>query len=257
MDPIVGWTEQVRSSAPIRLDLAAMWLSACFLPDIDPTTEITRIDELAAAVPAATTRSLVHHLFVTEHFRGDSEHYDSPLNSFLPTVLDRRLGMPIALAVLAIEVGRRIDVPLVGIGLPGHFLLRERDADSYIDAFAGGVRLDHQACIDLFGRFDPTSTFHDRYLDDVSAGEILGRMVANLLGSFARRHRRADFALGLRLRAVLSGVPVADRLESARRLVETGHVDWAADVLDSVAADRPSDAHDLAVRSIELRARLN
>lgn len=253
-----AWTALVRAPGSPPLDEAAIRFAACFLPEVDVAGELGRLDALAADVPGNDVDSLVHRLFVTEGLRGDTEDFNNPLNSYLPSVLDRRRGLPISLAVITIEVGRRIGVGLVGVGLPGHFLLREEADDaSFIDAFAGGVHLDRAACVDLFSRFDPASTFHDRYLDATPSGEILGRMLANLLGSFARRRRRADFALALRLRGVLRDVPPPDRMETAGRLAQTGRVDWAADVLEALAEDEPGEAELLRRQATELRARLN
>ena len=66
-------------------------------------------------------------------------------------MLDRRLGIPISLAIVAIEVGRRRGVPIVGIGMPGHFLVRAEDRpDEFVDLFSGGRRLDVAGCREVF-----------------------------------------------------------------------------------------------------------
>lgn len=258
MDSLLTWTRLVRAAGPVPLDEAAMHIAACFLPNIDVDRELARLDDLAAGVPSPDLDSLLHHLFVTERFHGDAQHSHSPLNSYLPTVIDRRMGLPISLATIAIEVGRRVDVPLVGVGLPGHFLLRDGgDPERFIDAYAGGATLDRQACIDLFASFDASSTFYDRYLDAVTSDEIVGRMLANLLGSFALRHLRPEFALGLRMRGMLRHLPLGDRFETAQRLVSTGRVDWAADVLDAIAEDHPTEGAGAAGQALSLRARMN
>jgi regulator of sirC expression with transglutaminase-like and TPR domain len=72
----------------------------------------------------AVVRELVERI----GFRGNTEAYDDPRNSFLNEVLDRRLGIPITLSVVALEVARRLDVPLFGVSFPGHFLLRTAEA---------------------------------------------------------------------------------------------------------------------------------
>ena len=91
--------------------------------DLDDTVWLGRLDELSADVKEPTLEALRTHLFDVEGFAGDTEDYHVPENSFLDSVIDRRLGMPITLAAVTIEVGRRAGVQLDGIGMPGHFLV--------------------------------------------------------------------------------------------------------------------------------------
>src|SRR3546814_4479768 len=93
-----------------------------------------RLDALAAGVAEPTVEALTAHLFGVEAFAGDTDSYFDPRNSLLSDVLDRRLGIPITLAVVAIEVGRRCGVPLVGIGMPGHFLVRSEEHTSELQS---------------------------------------------------------------------------------------------------------------------------
>src|SRR3954464_13090403 len=64
------------------------------------------------------------YLYEELGFSGNRDHYDDPRNSFLNEVLDRRLGIPISLAVVYLEIGRRAGVRLEGVNFPGHFLVR-------------------------------------------------------------------------------------------------------------------------------------
>ena len=90
-------------------------------------------------------------LFVTEGFRGNADDYGDPRNSFLDAVIERRCGIPITLSVLLIEVARRHGIEVLGIGMPGHFLVREAaDADRWYDPFHGGARLELLDCARLF-----------------------------------------------------------------------------------------------------------
>ena len=76
-------------------------------------------------------------------FRGDRRHYYDPENSLLDRVLDRRVGIPLTLSVVMMEVARRIGVPLGGVAMPGHFLVRDRVLpDVFVDPFDGGRTLD-------------------------------------------------------------------------------------------------------------------
>ena len=108
------------------------------------------------ALPDASVRSvtpcfcvnvLSGYLFDELGIHGNQEEYYDPRNSFLNEVLSRRLGIPISLSLLYIEVGKRLEVPLVGVGMPGHFMVRHRDVeDLFIDPFHGGLLLSEEEC---------------------------------------------------------------------------------------------------------------
>src|SRR5688572_25653920 len=114
------------------LDLLALALAAEFR-DVDARAALDRLDalgsEIAAAVaatdgsPHAEARACVDVLAGAHGFTGDAERYDDPENSMLDRVLERRRGLPILLSVVYVEAARRADVPLVGVGLPGHFVV--------------------------------------------------------------------------------------------------------------------------------------
>ena len=108
------------------LDEAAL-LIAAIGTGADVEAGLARLDELAGAAlafpDAQTPGGLARVLFVDWAFAGNVDDYGDPRNSFLPDVIDRRLGLPITLSVLMIEVGRRIGVHLHGVGMPGHFLV--------------------------------------------------------------------------------------------------------------------------------------
>jgi len=95
--------------------------------------------EGAAVCPGGDVRGMCAALFGPEGFRGNRADYYDPANSLLDQVLARRTGIPITLSVLAMEVGRRVGAPLVGIGMPGHFLVPEApDGSSFHDPFHRG-----------------------------------------------------------------------------------------------------------------------
>ena len=102
-----------------------------------------------------------NHLYEDLGFRGNEQDYYDPKNSLLPDVLDRRLGIPITLALVYCEVARRAGVRARGVSFPGHFLVRvdaigREDAPLAVDPFFGGRRLDEPelglvATFDAFG----------------------------------------------------------------------------------------------------------
>jgi hypothetical protein len=102
----------------LPLDEAALLIAAHAEPGLDLDAELARLDELAAGVANPTLDGLRRHLFGELGFRGADHDYDDPRNSYLHVVVERRVGIPISLSVLLMEVGRRIGVPLAGCPCP-------------------------------------------------------------------------------------------------------------------------------------------
>lgn len=142
-----------RPEEELDLASAALCIAEPEYPDLDIARYLLALDELAERLrpaianptgdpagdpgPGGSSRTdpakrgllLVQALLGRAGFRGNTDVYDDPRNSFLNEVIDRRLGIPITLSVVAIEVGRRLDVPLFGVSFPGHFLLRTAAPD--------------------------------------------------------------------------------------------------------------------------------
>lgn len=171
-----------------RLDEAALLLAAAGQshPPAWVAGQLQRLDELADACPPGLD-GLVTHLFGTEDgalgLAGDTDGYADPENSYLDRVLDRRLGLPITLSVLAIAIGRRTGVPLTGVGMPGHFLVRhEGHPKVLLDCFDGGRRLTSGDCQQILERIAgvPLPGFDLTWLDPTPARDIVLRMLTNL-----------------------------------------------------------------------------
>lgn len=196
-----------RSDDDVPLDEAAL-LIAAHDHAVDVEAGLAALDALALEVAATDAAGLARGLFVDLGFAGDVVEYNDPRNSFLDEVLARRLGMPITLAVVMIEVGRRCGVSCVGIGMPGHFLVGTDDG--YVDAFAAGTFLDAAGARARFERAQPMAPFSPRYLEPVGSRAILARILANLVNSLAvRAPLTATWAL--RLRLAIPGLPPAER----------------------------------------------
>jgi regulator of sirC expression with transglutaminase-like and TPR domain len=246
-----------RSDEEIPLDEAALLIAAHARPDLDIAAELGLLDELAAGCKEPTLDGLTHHLFDELGFRGNTEQYGDPDNSFLDQVVHRRLGIPITLSVLTMEIGRRLGVALDGVGMPGHFLVRHRaDPGTFLDPVAGGRRLDAAGCQEIFNGLGGTA-WQDSFLDPVGARAILARMLLNLQGVFLPADlRSASWVLELRLS--IPGLAVADRLGLARALGAMGQFGPAAGELDRVADELPAEeAATVRAESRGLRARHN
>jgi regulator of sirC expression with transglutaminase-like and TPR domain len=182
----------------IRLARAALLIAAAEQPGLDVDGYLARLDELAdAALPArraADALSRLHRLreFLFEElgFAGDHSDYFDPRNSHLNEVLDRRLGIPITLSLVFIEVGRRLGLQMEGIGLPGHFITGARIAGEQVllDPFNRGAMLTVEACGQVvrqaLGR--PVRLLPEHFAR-VDNRQFLTRMLANLKGVYWRQ----------------------------------------------------------------------
>jgi regulator of sirC expression with transglutaminase-like and TPR domain len=201
--------------AAIPLDRVAFLIAAHAHPDLELDAELARLDALAERAGEPTLDGLRRLLFRDLGFAGNADDYYDPRNSFLDDVLDRRLGIPISLAVLVLEVGRRLGVPLAGVSMPGHFLLRDKvDPEVFVDPFDRGLILDRRACqLRFHGVHGADATFDPAFLDPVGKLAIVDRMLANLDGVAVRAGDLGMLAWVLRLRTAL---PAADDAVAAR-----------------------------------------
>lgn len=131
MDPEDRFAEIVRHPSPdVHLDVAAGLIGVAFEPLASVDDVIAALDQLAAACEPSFDGVL--GLF-RHHLTGNSADYGDPRNSYLHQVLHRGLGIPITLCICAVEVGRRLGVPIRAVGLPGHFMVAHEDR--YADPF--------------------------------------------------------------------------------------------------------------------------
>ena len=127
-----------------------------------------------------TLEGLNAFLFEIHGFAGNAENYYDPENTYLNRVLDRRTGNPISLCAVYLLIARRLQLPVVGIGMPGHFLCRYQSTreEIYIDAFHGGQLLSRADCV----RYLTQSSygFQEGLLAPASPRRMLMRMCSNL-----------------------------------------------------------------------------
>ncbi len=182
----------------IDLGRAALLLATIETPDLDVDLWLGRLDELGAAVRERAAgaagdyqrlEALTRYLYGELGFEGNAEDYYEPPNSFLHQVIERRLGIPISLAVLMIEVGARAEVPLFGVGLPGHFLVRHaRHAELLLDPFDRGRILTRIECAEILKKVAGSdAVLKPRMLRPVGPRQILARMHNNLRGIYLER----------------------------------------------------------------------
>ena len=175
-------------SRPQRLDLAALAIASIEYPDLEPTRYESILDGYAARAGGGVDR-LCQVLAKEEGFRGNTDDYHGPQNSCLNAVLETRLGLPITLSVVYLEVARRAGIALYGVSFPGHFLVACDYAGGkrVIDPFDSGQTLNEAGCAALLRKTVPEARFTTRLIAPASAKAIVERMLTNLKGSYLRK----------------------------------------------------------------------
>jgi regulator of sirC expression with transglutaminase-like and TPR domain len=183
------------------LDRASLVMALEEYPNVDIPAYLRRLDTFAARaqVLAGEDRTAINVieginevLFVQEGLRGNDEDYYDPRNSYLNEVLDRKLGIPISLSVIYMEVARRIDFSIRGIGFPGHFLMKHtaNDRDIVIDAFNLGRILTPNDCQEILDKiYNGTVSMNASLLQPMEKRTILTRMLYNLKGVYTQKEQ--------------------------------------------------------------------
>ena len=257
----------------------ALLIAAEAYPELDVPAYVQKLDDMAATiksrVPADIARTgmltvLNRYLFDELGFKGNQSNYYDPRNSYLNDVIERKVGIPITLSVIYIEVGKRLGLPMQGVSFPGHFLVKcaLRDGTAVIDPYAGGSSLgvkdlQVRARTMTGGREVPPETVMSM-LAASPAAEILARMLRNLRAIHTERGERGE--RGERERALtaanrvidLSPGSAEDYLARARLLEELECFRAALADIETclrLAPGRP-DAHALGLRVVRLNERV-
>lgn len=240
------------------LDVGALTIASGADPELDVDMWLRELDRLAQRVDSLET--LVHRLFVEESFTGNTTNYYDPRNSLLDQVLERRLGLPITLSVVCLEVGRRAGLSLEGVSMPGHFLVRPLVTDHYLDAFNGGELLDLAGCEALFrtaNQAGPDVAFGRHLLTTAPRRAIFARILANLRIAYRDLGRVTDLEWVLRMRLALPGVGSQELIELGHTLGRQGRFLEGAKFLESQIPQWPQHAELLEYAARSLRAQLN
>jgi len=162
-----------------------------YLDILDSMAEMAAQRLMPADTPMETIRKINTVLFEDFEFRGATEDYYDPRNSFFNDVLDRRIGIPISLSTVYMEVARRLNFPIVGVGMPGHFIVKysDRSEEFFLDPFNRGEILTRDDCRNrIYERYGDSVEFTDRMLGRVTHRQILWRMLNNLKEIYLKAH---------------------------------------------------------------------
>jgi regulator of sirC expression with transglutaminase-like and TPR domain len=189
-----------RDDEEIEIDRAAFLIEAVEYPELDVEAGLRELEDLAVILQPRLTglggpQEVVHVVANFLHgelgFSGNPDAYYDPRNSYLNEVLERRLGIPISLSALYLEIGRRLGLPFEGVGMPGHFLVRYRHAVSpiLVDPFAGGAIVSDAECeARLRGVYGPGVQLQPSMLVAISTRNIVFRMLNNLKSIYASQN---------------------------------------------------------------------
>jgi len=193
----------------IDLARAALCLAAEEYPELSVDAYVARLETMAreaadlpleTAPPLGRLLVLNHYLFAEQGFVGNTYSYYDPRNSFLNEVLDRRTGLPIALATVYLEIAWRLELPVAGVGMPSHFIVGfypdagPGEAPRYVDVFHKGVLLTRDDCIARLRAQFRNFEFREEHLAPVTKRQILTRMLTNLKVLYSQ-HEDWDRAL--------------------------------------------------------------
>lgn len=181
-----------RPAEEVDLARAALLIAREEYPQLPVERYLARLEALAEEVkdrladetaPTLVLREVIHTLYERHDFTGNKDAYYDPRNSFLNDVLDRRTGIPITLAIVLLEVGWRLGLPLEGVNFPGHFLVRFRGEDVrlLVDPFdAGELRFQDEAQELLDRLYGGMVRVQGSFLQPASRHAILVRLLTNL-----------------------------------------------------------------------------
>ncbi len=242
-------------AAPLDLGEVALLLARDEYPGLDVEAYLAELDGMAhEARPHLRGRlekrvaGMCRYLFHDLGFHGNRSDYDNPCNTYLNEVLDRRTGIPIALSAVAMIVGRRAGLSVVGVGLPGHFVVKAVDGGREVifDPFHGGRVLSREDCEILVEtvlgvRFEATPAA----LRPVPLGAMVQRMLNNLKAVYLRSGdcSRAIRVMN-RLRQLCPGDPL-QRRDLGATLLQAGQPGKAISHLQAYL-DAAPDADDAA-----------
>ena len=265
MRPPHSFAELLRN-LEIPVELAALVLARDAYPQLDIDAVVSRLDALAEPLtgriarcrtPQSQAAVLGTYVYDELGFRGDEQSYYDPRNSYLNEVLERRVGIPISLAVLLIALGRRAGLAVDGIGFPGHFLVRLGGSEGvYLDPFFRAQILSRDALERLLRRaLGDAAHMSPEHLAPVSTRAVVARMLTNLKAVYESRREHAR-ALVVCDRLVDISANPEIRRDRGAHAIALGAVAAGVEDYERYLLERPdaSDAGKIRAALAELRS---
>jgi regulator of sirC expression with transglutaminase-like and TPR domain len=249
----------------LSLPLLALEIARDVYPRLDALAVLHKIELLADRVrarcsPDAKPQAIIAQinwvLYIEEGYRGNISEYYDPRNSYLNEVIERKTGIPITMAILYGAIAEQVGLPLGGVNLPGHYLLRIVGAEpaTFIDTFHQGMILDKGACIALVERnLGNTIELPDDVFDPCSASTTVARILRNLKSIHVKDDEFASALHVVRRLASLEPEDMEELRDWGLLAFRTGHPGEAVGPLSRYHKENP-EASDSAMIEELLRA---
>lgn len=246
--------DQRLSDALLAVELADDDRGAWVERHLDDWAQQVR-DACEAETPHAWAAALTHVLVDRVGLRGDSETYYRVENSWLSHVMRERRGMPILLAAVWILVARRAEIPVVGVGMPSHFIIRVGGEDGlYLDVFHDGEVLDTAKCQVILEKITGREViWRDDFLTTVDDRGLLCRVLRNLANSHRRNVDHVGLYRSIRLLAHLLPDDSTVRLSLGKVAEHVGARQHAVTIYQDVITCFPNTPHADAARDAQNR----
>lgn len=247
--------------AQISLAKAALYIAQEEYPELDVEVYLTRLNlmatEIAERLPATPyplrmIQTINQYLFTNLGFQGNSENYYDPRNSYLNQVIDRRTGIPLTLSLVYLEIASRIGFPMVGIGMPGHFLIRPvvEEMQVFVDPFNQGEILFEEDCRNRLQQvFNRPVELRPEFLATVSPAQLLTRMLSNLKVIYISRNEISK-ALTVIDRILLLVASPVDQRDRGILYYQSGRWTEASQDLESYLSQLPTASDAAAIRGL-------
>ncbi len=248
--------------AEINLGRAALYLAQEEYPELDVEEYLNAIDTMAAEVaerlppqryPLRIIQTINQYLFADLKFRGNTDQYYDPRNSYLNQVIDRRTGIPITLSLLYLEIAARIDFPMVGINMPGHFLIRPvgEEMQIFVDPFHQGEVLFAEDCQDRLSQiFSRPMQMQPEQLPAISPQQFLARMLGNLKAIYLSKGKIQKALAAIDRILLLFPDSITDRRDRGLLYYQLGRWPEACRELETYLAEEPLATDTGLIRSL-------
>lgn len=180
----------------LDLETGAFLIARSAYPDLDLSRHVETLDAMAGEVQERlgrkasgeeTVKTINRYLFVEQGFTGNTRQYYEVENSYLNKVIERRTGIPISLSAVYLLLSKRLALPVFGVGMPGHFLVKYETGRYriFVDSFNGGTLLTQKDCTRFLEQAG--YGFEERYLQKTPPRAILIRMIKNLVAIYNKQ----------------------------------------------------------------------
>ncbi len=266
-DPLLGFKELINNTSQERLHLdeVSFQISSYLGSDIVPVQGCIILDNLAKQFSGNTLADLSRFIFLNLGFKANKENDYDYQNYLLDHLLRSKVGISLTLGIVILEIGRRINLNLAGVTMPGRFLVKQLQGPSFILDPLEAKFLSLEQCRNLFYTSQgPNAKFHTSYLDPVGAHKIISQILAGLRNSLlaSKNIYLLDKVLNLMFLVPNNDSNynqfVSDLHQLANLEISSGLFTQAASHLDQVVELAiPSVADKARVKALQLRAKLN